>query len=240
MTLGNACALGTVLLASGALAASVHGRVVSCDGSPLPGVTIQVGSQPPVFTHVDGTFTFQLPVGKSTNVVATLSGAGTLEESVTACSEHGTEVEFTLPFHVIDDCIPLGATQLPRRGRLAGTIEDLVAKPLAGARVRVLHVSSRVVAAVARVGRNGQFRTRPIDNGAYELEVTAPGHRTKVLAVWVSSCGVPCEGRLRLRLARDCTFNSSASPSNSRAAPDVDPRRGYRKSYHSFRAGPRR
>ena len=175
------------------LAATVTGRVVGCDGSALPGATVTVSTGQKLVTDADGRFALDVPDDGKILVSAKLDGFVAAEETVCRTAP----LEIALMSHVIDSCIPIGNATLPDSRRIGGQVTDLDGSPLRGASVRV---GDRVTWTDER----GQFQTELIPVGAYRLEIAASGYESRSVPVWVSSCNVPCDDRLRLRLAKSC------------------------------------
>lgn len=193
---------GCLIPLQSVFAATVMVHLRSCDGAPLPGVTVQVEGQRPMVTGADGTFRFEAAPRSATEVTAQLAGFIKFHDAIVACDAETTEIDLTLASHVIDDCIPVGGATLPRSHSLTGSVEDLSGKPIRDAVVRL---SSSGRAVEIRTNRRGRFRTGELPNGEWTIEIRRKGYVTKTLPIWLAPCGLPCEGKpLRLRLSPEC------------------------------------
>ena len=189
-----------VFLGLGVDAETVRGRVVSCGGHALPGVTVQTGDGDTVVTDLNGRFQFRVAPG-SVTIGAELSGFQRAREEFRVYPGQDLEVEIALPMHVIDFCIPTAGSPPVTAWRIDGTIATLRDEPLRGVEVRLINDQSKEVFR-AKTSRRGRFRTKHLPLGHYLIRVAAPGYLPKSFEVWTSSCVLACSDPMVLRLTK--------------------------------------
>jgi hypothetical protein len=183
---------------------SVKGRIVTCTGGPIPGVTVTTNRGDVQVTGAEGTFLFGSPASGSLAISASLAGFVDVERELCAPSAGVHELEIILPMHVIDLCISEAGRELPKGHRAAGRVLDLRNNPLEIARVRVLREEDKFEMSSMAVGNEGRFVTDELPVGTYILEATCPGFDSADLKIWVSRCTPPCQNDFVLRLSRPC------------------------------------
>src|SRR5258706_8378170 len=132
-------------LASVSMAAeTLEGRVVSCDGYPLPYVSVALSTGETAITDAEGRFTFQVSPTSDLKISAGMNGLGEAVDHTCVAAGRSTRIDVILPLHVYDDCIPIGRNKLPESRRFDGTVTDIRFQPLFGATVRFRAIVPRL------------------------------------------------------------------------------------------------
>ena len=192
-------------LASVSMAAeTLEGRVVSCDGYPLPYVSVALSTGETAITDAEGRFTFQVSPTSDLKISAGMNGLGEAVDHTCVAAGRSTRIDVILPLHVYDDCIPIGRNKLPESRRFDGTVTNIRFQPLRGATVRFLAIVPRLTPVSAATDRRGRFRTAQLPLGQYNVEVSAPGYLAKSFELWSAACEPACERPLIIRLSPGC------------------------------------
>jgi hypothetical protein len=186
-----------------ASAATISGRVVTCDGAPIPGVEVELSNGAVDFTTVDGRFVFDAVANHGLTISAQLGNFWTAKEDV--CSAGSTETELVLAIREVGDCIPGSGWEKRHDALIAGKIMDLRGVPIAGATVSLHSVNSPSETRKAKTNRHGDFRFRRLAYDLYTVDASAAEYRAKSVRATVETCSAACnDGMLTLRLSPAC------------------------------------
>lgn len=189
-------AIALLAFALSASAATISGRAVMTDGTPLPGVIVKLSDGQEFVTQLEGRFSFE--VTSPSGLVLSTRFEGFKMVDQTLCASSAPQVfELVLSVDVIDDCTtPLGY-ELPKHGRIDCAVKDLNGRAIPQAVVRVKGVRSDTAKTSGRV----TFPNVPL--GDYIVEASAPGFRPNAAIVRIQTC--LSEQHLTLPLSPACT-----------------------------------
>ena len=188
-------AIALLLVSIPVLGATISGRVVSCDGTVIPGAIVSLPDGTSAVTDSEGSFTLESPDGETLLIVARLEGMFPGEVQVRTRRDRETFVELLLTPNVISCCTVVA--DAPDTQTIAGKVADGNGTPIEGATVRVLDLSSAPVAAVWS-GADGAFRIDALPFAEYTLEISAPAQHTMWVKIRLSRCSANCLLSIRL------------------------------------------
>lgn len=179
--------------------ASITGTAVGeISGAAIEGVSVRLyaGGDPTggdflsVLTDVSGVFTFaglaNDPSGYNIQFESNLGWEGEWYDDSTT-GQAGRAVIAVTPATATD----LGDVDRHGRGNLEGLVQDsLTSDPIDGATVTLYELGTSTVAGSAATGVDGAFVLDDVDDGTYDLEITAPSYETLAIDGFVLNATV--------------------------------------------------